>query len=102
MESGRSATPPAPARLRDLARQYVQAAAQETATEIKRRLVSHAFALAQLAERIERGTQMAAFLSAANVERYGHMLLLGLDDRQRRMIETLLLEEQGRPQSRGL
>ncbi len=68
MDIGRSATPPAPARLRDLARQYVQAAAQETAIEIKRRLGSHAFALAQLAEQIERGTQMAALVTAANVE----------------------------------
>jgi len=80
----------------------VQAAVQETATEIKRRLASHGFALAQLAEQIERGTQMAAVVSAANVERYGRMLLLGLDDRHRRMIETLLLEEQTRTQSRGL
>jgi hypothetical protein len=102
MDIGRSATPPAPARLRDLARQYVQAAAQETATEIKRRLASHAFALAQLAEQIERGTQRMAFVSAANVERYGRMLLLDLDDRQRHMIETLLLEEQSRPQRRSL
>ncbi len=29
------------------------------------------------------------------------MLLLGLDDRQRRMIETLLLEAESRPQSRS-
>jgi hypothetical protein len=100
MNVGRSATPPAPASLRDLARQYVQVAAHETATEIKRRLASHAFALAQLAERIERGTQMATFATAANVERYRRMLLLGLDERERLVIEALLLEEQSRPESR--
>ena len=71
----------------------MQAAEHETTTEIKRRLASHAFALAQLAEKIERGTEMAAFVAAVNIERYSRMLSLGLDSRQRDMIETLLLEE---------
>ena len=87
--------------MRDLARQYLKAAEQETAVEIKRRLASHAFALAQLAEKMECGTQIAAFVTAANIERYNRMLQLGLDERQRQMIETLLLEEQKKAQARA-
>ena len=44
-------TPPA---LRRLSRQYVQAARKETTLIIQQRLASHALALAQLAQSIER------------------------------------------------
>ena len=42
------------AMLREESRLYRQAAAEESTTEIKSRLVNHALALALLAERIER------------------------------------------------
>jgi hypothetical protein len=42
------------AMLREESRLYRQAAAEESAPELKYRLVNHAFALVQLAERIER------------------------------------------------
>jgi hypothetical protein len=42
------------AMLREESRLYRQAAAEESTPEIKHRLVSHAFALVLLAERIER------------------------------------------------
>ena len=43
-----------PADLRELSRLYRDASEKETTLEIKRRLASHALALAQLAEKIER------------------------------------------------
>jgi hypothetical protein len=43
-----------PTELRDEARLYRQAAAEESEPHLKRRLASHALALAQLAEMIER------------------------------------------------
>jgi hypothetical protein len=43
-----------PAELRDQSRVYRDASVKEAAPEFKRRLASHALALAQLAERIER------------------------------------------------
>lgn len=46
--------------------------------------------------------QMAAFVTAANIARWSGMLLLGLDQRQRQMIETLLLEERSEAQTRDL
>jgi hypothetical protein len=45
---------PIPAELREQSRLYRRAAEIETAIAIKRRLTSHALALAQLAEKIER------------------------------------------------
>jgi hypothetical protein len=45
---------PTPGELREDARRYKRAARDEATPEIKIRLVSHAFALAQLAEKIER------------------------------------------------
>jgi len=43
-----------PAELRELSRRSREAAAKEKTPQIKRGLASHALALAQLAERIER------------------------------------------------
>lgn len=42
-----------PVNLRQQSRQYLMAAAQETTLALKRRLASHALALAMVAERIE-------------------------------------------------
>lgn len=52
-----------PSELRDQARLYRDASAQEPVLELRRRLASHALALAQLAERVER--EQAARLRAA-------------------------------------
>jgi hypothetical protein len=54
-----------PAELRERSQLYRQAAERETTPEIKRRLASHALALAELAERIERD----AFATESQVER---------------------------------
>lgn len=43
-----------PAELREQSRLYREASAKESVPEFKRRFASHALALAQLAERIER------------------------------------------------
>ena len=43
-----------PAELRERSRLYREASAKESEPEFKRRLASHALALAQLAERVER------------------------------------------------
>ncbi len=43
-----------PSELRDQARFYRDASVQEPVPELRRRLASHALALAQLAERVER------------------------------------------------
>jgi type VI protein secretion system component VasA len=43
-----------PAALREQSRLYMEAARKELAPHLKRLLESHAFALAQLAEKIER------------------------------------------------
>jgi hypothetical protein len=78
-KTGRVATVPERTTLRDLAHQYIHAAEQESAMEIKRRLAGRACALAQLAAKIERGRQMVAFVTAANIQRYNRMLMLDLD-----------------------
>jgi hypothetical protein len=49
----REDTMPTPATLREQSRLCREAALQEIIPEIKQRLASHAFALAQLAEKIE-------------------------------------------------
>jgi hypothetical protein len=48
-----------PAELRDQSRRYREAAAKEIVVEFKRRLASHALALAFLAEKVERQETMA-------------------------------------------
>lgn len=78
-----------PAKLRELSQLYRQAAKKEATLEIKRRLASHALALAELAERIARDT----FVTEANIERYRRMLAQSLDEKRRKTIETLLREE---------
>jgi rubrerythrin len=78
-----------PAKLRELSQLYRQAAEEEATLEIKRRLASHALVLAQLAEKIERD----AFVTESNIERFRGMLARALDQTQRKMIETLLMEE---------
>lgn len=45
---------PTPGELREQARLYRQVAKMESTLEIRRRLINHALALAQLAEKIER------------------------------------------------
>ena len=45
---------PTPAELRDDARRFTRAAEEETTRPLKQMLASHALALAQLAEKIER------------------------------------------------
>jgi hypothetical protein len=87
---------PTPAQLRDGSRLCVQAAEKEATPEIKRRLASHALALAQLAENIERRERIEGFVSDANIKHYRHMIGGALDEKQREMIETLLKEEQAR------
>lgn len=78
-----------PAKLRELSRLYRHAAEQEPTLEIKRRLASHALALAELAEKVER----EEFVTEANIERYRHLLAQAVDEKQRKTIETLLMEE---------
>jgi hypothetical protein len=45
---------PTPSELREASRSAIQAAVDESAPHLKQRLANHAFALALLAERIER------------------------------------------------
>jgi hypothetical protein len=47
---------PTPVELREQSRRYRQAACAEPELHLKRSLANHAFALAQLAERLERDT----------------------------------------------
>jgi hypothetical protein len=50
-----------PTELREEARRYRQASAEETEPHLKRHLASHALALAQLAEMIERDEAVFGF-----------------------------------------
>ncbi|MGO8915493.1 MAG: hypothetical protein ACLQJR_06255 [Stellaceae bacterium] len=81
-----------PAELREQSDLYRQAAEKEATLEIKRRLASHALALAQLAERIKRDK----FVAESNVERYRRMLTQAPDAAQRSTIERLLQDEEAK------
>ena len=78
-----------PAVLRELSQLYREAAKRESTWEIRRRLASHALALAELAEKIERDE----FVTQANIERYRRMLSQSLDEKRRKTNEALLREE---------
>ena len=52
--------------------------------------------LAQLAEQIERGAT-DEFAITSNLERYQRMLVEALDEKQRKMVDMLLNEEQAKP-----
>jgi hypothetical protein len=56
---------PTPGQLREAARRYCDAAEDEATPEIKRRLASHARALAELAEAIDRREQTEKFVRNA-------------------------------------
>jgi hypothetical protein len=63
---------------------------KETTLEIRRRLASHALAMAQLAERIERDE----FVTESSIERYRRMLAQAPDATQQIIVERLLQEEE--------
>jgi rubrerythrin len=88
--------PPTPSELRKVSCHYRQAAEKEITREIKRGLAGHAFALAQLAEQMERREPVAKFVTRANIEPYERMLAESSDETQRKLVETLLLEEQAK------
>jgi hypothetical protein len=92
---------PTPAQLREASQLYCQAAETEATPEIGRRLASHALALTQLAEVIERRERLDKFVSDTNVNRYRRMMAGPLDGKQRKMIEPLLKEEQAKLRSRS-
>jgi len=79
--------------LPELSFQYRQAAEKEAAVEIKRRLADHALALAQFAEKIDRGYLLVIESSA---ERYQRMFTRALDPTRRMPIENLLREEEAK------
>lgn len=78
---------PTPAELRAQSNIYVQAAAAATAPEIKKRLAGYAFALAQLAEQIER-KRIDETVAQADLEYHRLMLSQGLDDIHRKLLEA--------------
>jgi hypothetical protein len=88
---------PTPSQLREASRLYRQAAEDEAAPEIGRRLASHALALIQLAEVIERRERLDEFVRDANIKRYRRMMAGPLDEKQRKLIE----EEQAKLRSRS-
>jgi len=85
-----------PSMLREDVRRYLEAASEETVPEIKRRLASHAFALSQLAERIERNRRMTEFITRANIEHYVGVLGAPLDEERRRTVQFLLNRERSK------
>jgi hypothetical protein len=93
---------PTPSQLRDASRLYCQAAEKETTPEIGQRLASHALALTQLAEVIERRERLDEFVRDTNVNRYRRMMAGLLDEKQRNVIEPLLKGEQAKLRSRSV
>jgi hypothetical protein len=75
-----------PAQLRHQSFLCRQAVEKEATPEIKRMLASHAFALAQLAEKIERNE----LATKSNIEHYRRMLGQAPDAARRIIIERLL------------
>ena len=93
-----------PAELREQARLYRLAVEDESTPAIKVRLASHAFALAQLAEAIERRARyqrVDGFASAAAAERHRRGLLRALYGEQRKPIEMPADEELADPAASG-
>ncbi len=84
---------PTPAELREQARRFQQAAENEPAPEIRRPLLSHAFALAQFAEHLERDERIADFVVHENIERY-RRILAEAPETDKPMVAALLSEEQ--------
>jgi hypothetical protein len=84
---------PAPAELRTLADDFRQAVQKVTIAELKQWLAGHALRLAQVAEQIEREGSLAAFVRAANIERYERLLAETLDPRTRATVCALLSQE---------
>lgn len=86
---------PKPDELRALSGRFIQAVEKATAIELKRQLAAHALTLAEVAEQLERGDPLNAFVQSANLERYAHLLAGALDERTRATVERLLAEESG-------
>lgn len=84
---------PTPAELREHARRLHQAAQKEPAPEIRRRLLSHALALAQFAEHLERDERIADFVVHENIERY-RRILADAPEKDKPTVAALLSEEQ--------
>jgi hypothetical protein len=84
---------PKPDELRGLSERFIQAVEKVTAIELRKRLAAHALTLAQVAEQLERGDLLSAFVHNANVERYERLLAGALDEETRAMVERLLAEE---------
>jgi hypothetical protein len=93
---------PTPAQLREASRLYRDAAENEATPEIGRLLASHALALTQLAEVVERRERVDEFVRNANIERYQRMMAGLLDDKHRKMIQPLMEEEQARLRSSAI
>ena len=90
-----------PSMLREDVQRYLQAASEESVPEIKRRLASHAFALSQLAERIERSRRIGEFVTRANIEHYVGVLGAALDEDRRKTVQFLLNQERQKLESDG-
>jgi hypothetical protein len=75
---------PTPAQLREASQLYWQAAENEATPEIGRRLASHALALTQLAEVIERRERLDEFVSDTNANRY-RRIMAGLKEEQAKL-----------------
>jgi hypothetical protein len=89
------------AQVREASRLYHEAAGNEATPEIGRLLASHALALTQLAEVIERRERVDEFVRNANIERYRRMMAGPLDEKHRKMIQPLMEEEQAKLRSRS-
>jgi len=82
---------PSPQELRELA-ERIRAAVQKAPTdEMKQTLAGHAFRISQVAEQIERPTDLDAPVRRA--ERYKKLLAGALNEKTRITVETLLSEE---------
>ena len=85
-------TMPTLARLREASRLYRRAAEDEATLEVKRLLASHAFALAQLAEAIERRQGIDDVVAIGNSSRCRHVMAWSLGAQQLTTIEPLRKE----------
>ena len=74
---------PNPEELRAKSRIYVQAARAETVPELKQKFANYAFALAQLAEQIER-KEVGDTVAKVDLDEYHRQIL----EESRKLIET--------------
>lgn len=85
---------PSPTEMRELAERIRGAVGQARSEEMKQSLAGHAFRLAQVAEQLERTeVTIDALVRRSHIERYERLLADALDERTRRTVEALLVEE---------